>query len=96
MELFYTNYVVVAYLSKYLLAKLHCVESHKHGTSHRVCILVSVCLYQRFLFADCSGDVGLVNQEVVTVNVSKYRHCCSAACRGGRSINYASLESAVL
>lgn len=37
------------------------------------------CLYQLFLFAGHSGDLVLVNQEVVIVNVSKHRDCCSAA-----------------
>lgn len=46
-----------------------------------VCVLVSVCvcLYQLFVLVDHSVDWVLVNQEVVTVNVSKHRHWCSAA-----------------
>ena len=40
---------------------------------------VCVCLYQLFVLVDHSVDWVLVNQEVVTVNVSKHRHWCSAA-----------------
>lgn len=36
-------------------------------------LCAGVCLYQLFLSADVSGDLVLVNQEVVIVNVSKHR-----------------------
>lgn len=50
---------------------------HKLPADTRCMLCVRLCagvrLYQLFLSADFSGDLVLVNQEVVIVNVSKHR-----------------------
>lgn len=62
---------------KNLLFGFFSIVPHKLPADTRwmlcVHLCAGVCLYQLFLSADVSGDLVLVNQEVVIVNVSKHR-----------------------